>query len=231
MLKNNKVLTDNGLNLQAVLDINLLPGEVKQQLKSVAQDLENFSQLILIGHGGTLFWRSLKNFQCKTKDPIDEFSITIANKWLGSFGESFLSKIIYPGSRAIGLQKLGQLAGWHHPSPFMIGINHQWGSWFAYRTVILANSDFPASLAKDSENSPCLDCKNKKCLTACPADAVKENSFSLDSCIQYRKQKNSSCSNTCLSRISCPVATEHRYDEEQISYHYQRSLETILKLA
>lgn len=225
---NAEFLSQHGLNLQAVFDIKSLPQETRQLLKESNKDLSSFSQLILIGNGGRSFWETLEKFGNNSKNPVDDYSCSTVKKWIDSLASNFSYKIIYPPACDISLQKLGQLAGGHHHSPFMLGINNEWGTWYAYRAVILADSTFEVRHNIKSGLSPCDTCVNKLCIARCPGKAVTEKEFSLDDCISYRKQKYSLCRTTCRSRISCPVATEHRYSEEQINYHYSRSLQTIL---
>lgn len=222
-------LTQHGLNLHAVLDIKSLPQEIRKKLKENYSDLAKFSQLILIGNGGQLFWSSLKKTGQTSKEPVDDFTVSLVNDWLKSLTPKITGKIIYPPACELDLQKLGQLAGWHHRSPFMVGINNEWGTWFAYRAVILTDSEFELTCNDGQKSSPCKTCADKPCVTHCPGKAVAEDSFSLNNCTSYRQQKNSSCQTTCQSRISCPVAIEHQYTEEQIHYHYSRSLQAIMK--
>ena len=134
--------------------------------------------------------------------------------------------IIYPGKRIIGLQGLGELAGWHYPSPFMLGINMEWGSWFAYRAVLLSDTDFEPT-RKMSSSSPCVDCGDKSCIDSCPANALDDQSFSLEDCLQYRLRPKSQCRDKCMSRLSCPVASELQYSYKQLRYHYGVSLKAI----
>jgi ferredoxin len=70
-------------------------------------------------------------------------------------------KIVYPKHQPpffhLNLQSFGELAGWHHSSPFKVGINTDVGSWFAYRLLILANTEFKPS-SKVNSQSPCVSC-------------------------------------------------------------------------
>lgn len=221
-------LNQNGLNIQAVFDIKNLPQELKKSLSKDCSDSDKYTQLILIGNGGKLFWDALKDSKNKSKNPVDDFSAAVVSHWLDTLAADIPRKLIYPPSCNLDLQKLGQLAGWHHPSPFMVGINNEWGTWFAYRAVILAGTNFELT-SNQLESSPCKTCTDKPCISHCPAKAVTETAFDLNYCINYRKQENSACQTTCQSRISCPVATEHQYSDEQIHYHYSRSFQAILK--
>ena len=62
----------------------------------------------------------------------------------------------------------------------------------------------------------------------CPAQAVQGvNQFKVTTCVDFRLQAQSACQDRCLSRLACPVAPEHCYEQEQISYHYSHSLTSI----
>jgi hypothetical protein len=43
-------------------------------------------------------------------------------------------------------------------------------------------------------------------------------------CIDFRLQEKSACQDRCLSRLACLVAPEHRYEPDQLRYHYTHSL-------
>jgi len=222
------ILARNGLNLFSVFDLGNLPIRLYQQLSDNCSDLASFRQLILIGNGGRQFWRSLESSRKSPNNPVDDHSCSVVSQWLDSLTPLFKYRFIYPSTSNIDLQALGKLAGWHYQSPLLVGINNEWGTWFAYRAAILAESDFPVADDCRIETSPCLKCHSKPCLTGCPVNAVSEKSFSLKKCTEYRTRETSECRLTCLSRVSCPVGNIHRYTEAQINYHYSVSLQTIL---
>lgn len=209
-----------GLNLQAIFNIEDLPQGI------VKNNDEQYTQLFLFAHGGKKMWEELKKTGIDSENPVDDFSTQLILQYFKSDFPNNRFKIIYPGPQTIGLRKLGELAGWHHDSPFRIGINKNWGSWFAYRVVVLADTCLKPSEKVESE-SPCHGCIEKSCIFSCPANAMSDGTLSLDTCIRYRKQTDSNCKKTCLSRTACHVAPQHRYTEEQINYHYSVSMKTI----
>lgn len=211
-----------GLNRQHVFALDALPASVLATLG----DTGDHTQLILIGHAGRRLWQCVKAAAMPGDHPIDDYTVrTIAQVFSEHFAEQTY-RILYPGDAPVGLQQLGQLAGWHQPSPFMVGIDSEWGSWFAYRAAILADTDFLPFLPVDRGN-PCLSCIERPCVTACPAGALESSGFSLAKCIAYRKQPASSCQFTCQARLACPVGSAHRYDEDQIRHSYGRSLDAL----
>lgn len=225
------LLNHAGLNCHAVFDMASFPLDVRERLIDRCPQAASYRQLILIGHGGTAFWQAL---QASGRDftrndighPVDGFTVSIVQEYLQSEFAGSAYEIIYPGSYTVSLQELGKLAGWHHPSPLMVGINSTFGSWFAYRAVVLANTDLPVTTPVQTA-SPCASCVAKPCISSCPAAAFDNGQFNLPKCIGYRQQADSACKNTCMARVSCPVGSEHRYSEEQIHYHYGRSMQVI----
>lgn len=215
-------LNEAGLNLQAVFNIDELPAGLATELRHRFDPESRYRQLILIGHGGKTLWASLKASGLTSENPIDDFSSEKVRQCLATHRHA----IVYPAKDSVGLQALGKLAGWHHASPFMVGINEAWGSWYAYRVVALSDTDF-ATTAPQSTTSPCDRCRDTPCIAACPAEALSGTAFDLKKCIAYRKQPTSRCRTTCLARVSCPVGTEHRYCDEQIEHTYALSLQMI----
>jgi len=215
-----------GLNLQAVFDVDGLPETLRTRLRELAGGARQYRQLILIGNAGPKLWESVMAAQSRSKDPIDEFSVRTVSDWFATrFGDTARLDL-YPGDAPLDLQGLGSLAGWHHASPFKVGINNEWGSWFAYRVAFLADTTLPPTGARFT-TSPCTDCVARYCVAACPAEALADNDFDLPRCIAYRQLPDSLCAHTCVARISCPVRSEFRYHDDQIRHGYGNSLRMI----
>lgn len=219
------LLDDAGLNLQAVFNLDDLPPAVRATLEPEAGQ-GAYRQLILLGHGGRRLWEAVQAAGPAGPDPIDRFSAASATAWFDRAFPGRARSVLYPGDRPVGLQALGTLAGWHYPSPFMVGINERWGSWFAYRVVLLTDSDL-APTPPLATASPCPTCPDRPCVARCPGDALAGEGFDLGRCVAYRKQPDSACRTTCLARLACPVAREHRYSTEQLRHTYAISLRTI----
>ena len=220
-------LAGAGLNRQHVFALADLPPEIRQQI--AAQDGE--TQLILLGHAGRLLWEKVQAAQraqavdAVAADPIDAYTVACVRRFFARQAPRVVYRILYPGAPSVGLQALGQLAGWHHAAPFMVGIDPQWGSWFAYRALIVAASDFPLS-APQTHAHPCAACSVPVCRTACPAAAL-QSSFDLAACTDFRLQPASPCATNCLARRACPLGRQHAYDESQMQHSYGRSLQAL----
>ena len=218
-------LDDAGLNRQHVFNLSDLPAEVLAPLGPLA----NFTQLILLGHAGRRLWTCVQAAHLPGEHPIDDYTTQVVSRLFTPLLGNAPSQLVYPGEVMIGLQALGHLAGWHHPAPFMVGIDSQWGSWSAYRAVILAQSQFPIS-PRSHLAPPCPSCLNPPCISACPAQALQGGEFVFSRCSTFRLLENSPCAQGCLARLACPVGQEHRYDEAQIVHSYQRSLQWLRQM-
>ncbi len=208
-----------GLNRQHVFDLAALPDDIVARLDRQPGE----RQLILIGHGGRRLWECVQAANVSGPDPIDDYTIATLQHWFAAHVPNQRYRILYPGDAPIGLQALGQLAGWHSPSPFMVGVDAEWGSWYAYRAVVVADTDFCPSEAVH-RSSPCATCQNPPCIAACPAGALTGGQFNVEFCSRYRLSPASPCALGCPARQACPVGAEHRYDEAQIQHSYSRSL-------
>ncbi len=219
-------LDSAGLNLQAVFNLDELPAQMVAELRRRFDPGARFRQLILIGHAGKTLWASVRASGIASENPIDDFSVRTVGQWFAQQFADNCREIVYPGSNAPDLQALGKIAGWHHASPLRIGIGATWGTWYAYRVVLLADTELEPSQPIESE-SPCPGCRHKICIASCPGSALAAGDLDLGKCAAYRKQADSSCKATCPARVSCPVGSAHRYCDEQIRHAYSISMKSI----
>jgi len=211
-----------GLNLHAVFEPASLPEALRARLSTTQG-----RQLILIGNVGPAFWRALNRSRPSGANPIDDFSTRTVHDWLQPLMRAPMIDWIYPGEMPINLQALGELAGWHHPSLLKLGIHPDWGSWFAYRALVLAETDLPLTPIAAPAPSPCARCADTPCVSACPARAIAPDGLTMEACLSYRLSESSACVDTCLARLACPLGSDARYPVEQIRHMYRHSLAMI----
>ena len=161
------ILNAAGLNRQFVFDLADLPEDIVAKLAPQAGE----RQLILFGHAGRRLWECVQASGIGGDDPIDDYSVRTVKRWFAEQLPGQRCRILFPGEQPIGLQALGKLAGWHQPSPIMVGVDVEWGSWYAYRAVAIADTDFTPSPPLH-ERSPCPACAPRTCIATCPADAL-----------------------------------------------------------
>ena len=221
-------LADVGLNLHAVLDGAALPADMAAALRGCLPEGSGAGQIILVGNAGPTLWRSVKAAGLASDDPIDDFSANAVTAWFTRQFPGRRHQLLYPGDSPLGLQALGRLLGWHHATPFMVGILPQWGSWFGYRVVLWADTDLPVTPPLQAE-SPCRACTAQPCVAACPAQAMDAGGFALEKCLAWRRQPASPCRARCLARDACPVGRAQRYDEDHMRHTYEQSLRMIMR--
>jgi len=208
-----------GLNRQHVFDLSRLPPDLVAPLAPAPHE----RQLILFGHGGRRLWECVQAQGAGSDHPIDEHSVRTVNAWRSQALPHARARFVFPGPTPIGLQRLGMLAGWHHASPFMVGIDAVWGSWFAYRAAILTDTGLAPSATQDNGH-PCETCVDKPCIAACPAGALDGDRFHLKACNARRLAAGSGCALGCTARNACPVGAQHRYEDSQIRHSAAGSL-------
>lgn len=217
---NNASLTAQGLNLQAVFKASHLPAALGDNLDG---------SLLLLGNGGRAFWDGIPEHLWSDPDPLDRYARQCAEEYMRSEYPGRRYRILYPGDLPVGLQRLGIEAGWHHDSPLKLGINPVFGLWYAYRVLLWVEGELTPTTTVQQE-SPCEQCEDKPCLSGCPVQALSaSDGKQLERCIDYRLVEESPCQSTCLARLRCPVAPQHRYSEQQLNYHYQQSFKTLVK--
>ncbi len=219
-------LESKGINLFHIFDTQEVLDLLEPALSPF--DFEKYPSTVLLGNAGASLWHSLQEYGMDSDDPVDDFSVYLAEQ----FAQQFLataSFILYPSSHPISLQKFGLRAGWAHTTPMGISIHPKFGTWFAYRALFFVNSKLKKSEPLSAQH-PCESCLDKPCQSVCPSGAVRDiGSFGLQECARFRIQENSPCSLQCFSRKSCPVGSQYQYDPEQLEYHYFRSRKTILR--
>lgn len=219
-------LEQQGINLFHVFDTKDVLDLIKPALSQF--DFEKFPSAVLIGNAGSGLWRALQEYGMDSADPVDDFSIHLANQYSSQYLKTS-NFILYPSSYPISLLKFGMRTGWAHTTPMGISIHPIFGTWFAYRALFLVQKKLEKSVPLPDPH-PCESCVDKPCQPICPSGAVRDiGFFGLDECARYRIQNDSRCSQQCLSRLRCPVGSEHRYVPKQMQYHYFRSQQTILR--
>jgi len=183
-----------------------------------------FRQLLVFGHAGRRIWQA-SSARSEEDDRLDRFSEGLVVDFMRRIDlDDF--HLLYPRDYlAVDLSELGERLGWQHRSPMGIGVHPEYGTWFAYRAVVAADTDYEPT--QERSPHPCHTCQARPCITACPASAVDEAAFNFGACAEHRLGQASSCASQCLARLACPVGAAHRYDDEQIGYHYRLSLAAI----
>lgn len=211
--------------MQAILSVDALGAQTRDRLAATI-DLAPWRSLVLLANAGPQLWREILRRGLSGEHPIDEFSVAEVERWWAVQAGDARRHMLYPGNAPVDLQALGREAGWHHPSPLMIGIHPSWGTWFGYRVALLTDAPW-APTVPERGAAPCDHCAVRPCRGACPAAAVGVSGLDLPTCLHFRTTAGSPCATTCLARLACPVGAGHRYDDGQIRHSYGESLRAI----
>ncbi len=219
-------LADEGLNLFAAVHCKNLPEHIPPYFEKADINLQLYKTLVLIGHGGRRLWESISAEDWEKSDPIDSYSQQKAENFINQHLSSYENRLLFPSNLLIPLQQIGQHVGWSHSSPLGLGINSDFGAWFAYRAAFITTAVLPETpLSK--KPSPCESCLTKPCISSCPGKATHPTEpFNVEACATHRLKINSSCQDRCLARMACPFFPEHQYSLPQIQYHYGLSKTT-----
>lgn len=118
-------------------------------------------------------------------------------------------------------QLIGAAAGLAIAAPLGLTVDPAWGSWIAYRALLLF--DLPLEEEDRPAFDPCAACP-APCVDACPAGAVARGGWSAQACVDHRLGRGDPCAAGCLARLACPVGAQGRYDEAALRYHQAQSL-------
>ena len=125
-----------------------------------------------------------------------------------------------PEPHHVAFQKLAEIAGLAFLSPGFLSVHPVYGSWIAFRAVVVLDATGPPA-KPPSIVRPCPDCGNacgralSEALVAVE-DAVSRNQAIAD---QWRVWLG--------VRDACPVGKNFRYSDEQILYHYTKNRQVL----
>lgn len=215
-------LAREGLLLCDIKSVKALSASV--WLESVETPCCESGSLLLIGHAGTRFWESLRENRPDFKgqvDPVDNYSAEVTQQAIDKHLPNVNKQRLFPWDDCpVNLMALGREFAWHSPSPLGMGIHETYGLWSAYRAIWWLDTHWDDRVLSPATNV-CAQCETQECVSACPAQAIDHaKTPDLGRCADYRLGVASPCESTCLSRMACPYAVEHRYSAPQMRYHY-----------
>ena len=180
--------------------------------------------IVLIGHLGGAFWQTFWQEKSDTTNPLDSWSRNI----LDSIARQIGATLIMPNDRPYQpFQQWALQSNRVFRSPLGLLIDPEAGLWHAFRGALV----LPGSLASpleaagsdmDQIQSPCLSCREKPCLSACPVNAFSDDApMKVDACRGHlAAQQPPNCLEIgCRARDACPVGIKYRYSPAQIAFH------------
>lgn len=176
--------------------------------------------LVLIGNIGGSLWASFDRWTVgadRSLHPLDDWSKAVVRPVAERFGATafFPSDAPYQPFQQWAMRAEGLRA-----SPLGILIHPQYGLWHGYRAALAFGHALPATAIPESGH-PCDACREKPCLSTCPADAVSPDRFDVVRCRDHlASPEGSPCMGAgCLARNACPIGASYRYPPGQLVFH------------
>ncbi len=176
--------------------------------------------VILAGHFGSSIWPHFVQWRedhPSAQDPLDTWSREVLTAVAAKLGAT----AVFPSDKPyLPFQQWAMRAEGLCASPLGLLIHPEYGLWQAFRGALLFDRalDLPA---RGAQRSPCVDCQDRPCLSACPVNAFSVNGYDVARCRGHLASgEGDACLNGgCLARRGCPVGREHAYGEAQMRFH------------
>lgn len=226
-----------GLNLVGAVAVERYERVAPAHLRAAAIDPRARS-IVVIGNGGGAFWGAYRE-HVKTHpgwdrrdNPLDDFTREVIESDVTGplAARGVRSVCVYPFVGDAGnlhFMELGKIAGIGGPSIIGVLIHPIYGTWIAFRAALLLEAmlDEPGTaLGFD----PCPQCAARSCVAACPVGAISPSSgWDLVRCVRHRVEAEPDCGAGCYSRLRCVVGPEHRYPDDELRHHQERSLRSM----
>ena len=176
--------------------------------------------VLVVGNVGRAMWPEFRNGETAGPDPLDRWT----RSQLRPIAEQFGAAFVHPSDPPFQpFQRWAQRADDVWRSPIGLLVHHAFGLWHAYRGAFLFGDEVTGLPEVGAHTSPCLTCRDRPCLTACPVGAFTPDGYDSASCAGHVRSSNTpDCLTTgCLARCACPVGTEFRYGPDQMRFHMQ----------
>jgi len=184
--------------------------------------------LVLAGNAGPQMWSAFG--AARGADPTASNALTLdlwSARVLGELAARLGARAVFPFQRPyLPFQRWALRAEACHRSPLGLLIHPDYGLWHGYRGALL----FAAAIAlppPDRRASPCANCADRPCLTACPAGAYDGEAYDVPACARHLALvPEPACMDIgCLARDACPVGRDYRYAPAQARFHMQAFLD------
>ncbi len=179
--------------------------------------------VVLLGFTGREQWAAFAaspEYGDGALHPLDRWSKRVVDELARRFG----ARALYPftGPPWWPFQRWAQRAERLYVSPLGVLMHADYGLWHAYRGALLMPETIDVPPLK-AWSSPCESCRERPCLSACPAGAVTSERFLPERCHTHVVSEHGTACRACgcLARYACPVAAAHRYDAAQATFHLQ----------
>ncbi len=181
---------------------------------------ENNVTLLLLGPQ-IGFWEMFKNtpeMLDNASHPIDRWSLRVITGLADRLDASPLFPFGGPPYQPFLRWALASGRAWQSPAGMLV--HDTAGLMISYRGAL--RFETPLDWPHAQSISPCLNCPDQPCATACPVDALSAtNGYNVDACHAYLDTPaGQGCMAIgCIARRACPVSQEFNRNPEQSAHH------------
>lgn len=211
-------LRPHGLFLRGA--VNFADGEAAPTLR----DGRPAASVVLIGNIGSSLWPAFSRWRrgrpdAGGPDPLDTWSKDVIGPIAAMAGATAWFPSDPPWQP---FQRWAMRAEGLKASPLGILIHPVYGLWHGYRGALGFAVPAAAEPVVRPVDHPCDTCRDRPCLTTCPAAAVRADAFDVPGCRSHLRtpQGQGGClRGGCLARAACPVGAAYRYGDDQLRFH------------
>lgn len=174
--------------------------------------------LILLGPEEPGFWRRITTSpEFGGPDPVDRWSERVINDLASKLDARAVFPFGGPPHKPFVGWALASGQVWQ--SPVNLLIHDIAGLFLSFRGALVF--DTKLELPEAASANPCDTCRDKPCLTACPAHALTAAGYDVPACHRWLDQNTGKAclSGGCLVRRSCPVSQTYGRLAEQSAHH------------
>jgi len=177
--------------------------------------------VVLLGNIGGSVWEPFSRWRedhAGIENPLDEWSKSLIRPLAARLGATAYFPSDPPWQP---FQQWAMRAEGLRPSPLGILIHPVYGLWHGYRGALGLAEAIESGDAVAGEH-PCDRCRDKPCLTTCPAGAISAEGFDVGACRSHLRSgegRGGCLGGGCLARAACPVGLEYRYPPAQLGFH------------
>ncbi len=179
--------------------------------------------VVIVGSIGPGMWSHFEAGRQEESDPLDQWTRRVLAGIVSDLPpELGPVSFIHPsdGPPYHPFQQWAMRAESLHQSPIGPLIHPDHGLWHAYRGALMFERKLEAPERTERPN-PCDSCEDKPCLSTCPVNAFKPDTYDVRVCADYLKtpEGDTCLSVGCLARRACPVGQDKAYTEAQTRFH------------
>ena len=210
---------DGGLDLNASTAVGAYNALVDAPFRLPGPD----ECLVIVIGNSRAIWPHITSFvrslDPQPTDPVDAYVEALIGTATAGLAELIDVRYSHePPPRRIAIQQLADVAGLAWLSPSHLCVHPVYGPWIALRAAIVLDVPAPAVLPARAA-APGCDCAHgcgpllTAALASLPGGPVTGGPVTSDSVqADWRRW--------VAMRDGCPIGREHRYDDDQIEYHY-----------